>query len=95
MKDSKVFFDTNVLIYVFDKSAKRKADRATELIDSMTQKGRAVLSMQVVWKALSARELWQPKPLLKNPNPPLKASDLKNRPVCEMDSSCVPLQIKL
>ncbi len=63
MKGAKVFFDTNVLIYVFDKTSKQKAKLATELIDSSTGEGRGVLSMQVIQEFVNIMRRGQ-KPLM-------------------------------
>ncbi|HUC88399.1 MAG TPA: PIN domain-containing protein [Candidatus Binatia bacterium] len=46
VKDS-VFFDTNVLVYQFDKTAPRKQKRAVELIERYGFDGKAVISTQV------------------------------------------------
>ena len=63
MKGAKVFFDTNVLIYVFDKTSKQKAKLATELIDSATAEGRGVLSLQVIQEFMNIMRRGQ-KPLM-------------------------------
>lgn len=63
MKGAKVFFDTNVLIYVFDKTSKQKAKLATELIDSATGGGRGVLSLQVIQEFVNIMRRGQ-KPLM-------------------------------
>ncbi|MCX6611546.1 MAG: PIN domain-containing protein [Acidobacteria bacterium] len=63
MKGAKVFFDTNVLIYVFDKTSKQKAKLAMELIDSATGEGRGVLSMQVIQEFINIMRRGQ-KPLM-------------------------------
>ena len=42
-----VFFDTNVLVYQFDKTAPRKQKQAIELIERYGFDGKAVISTQV------------------------------------------------
>ena len=42
-----VFYDTNVLVYQFDKSAARKQKQAIELIERYGFGGRAMISTQV------------------------------------------------
>lgn len=44
----KAFFDTNVLVYLFDADAPAKQNRARELLDREVRAGRAVLSTQVL-----------------------------------------------
>lgn len=44
---SRVFFDTNVLVYQFDKTAPRKQKQAIELIERYGFDGRAIISTQV------------------------------------------------
>lgn len=42
------FFDTNVLVYVFDAGEPRKQQRARELLEQAVDQGRALLSTQVL-----------------------------------------------
>ncbi|MCS6786345.1 MAG: PIN domain-containing protein [Thiobacillaceae bacterium] len=44
----RVFFDTNVLVYLFDRDAPDKQKRARALIESEVEAGRAILSTQVL-----------------------------------------------
>ena len=44
----KVFFDTNVLVYLFDSGSPRKQARAQELLGSHTDAGELLLSTQVL-----------------------------------------------
>ena len=45
---SRSFFDTNVLLYLFDVSAPEKKERAQEVLFEEVEAGRAVLSTQVL-----------------------------------------------
>ena len=42
------FFDTNVLVYVFDEAAPSKQRRARELLEQEVAQGRVLLSTQVL-----------------------------------------------
>ena len=44
----KVFFDTNILVYLFDAGAPAKQRRARELLDTHTRAGETLLSTQVL-----------------------------------------------
>ena len=44
----KVFVDTNVLVYAYDRAAASKHDRARELVDDLWNSGRGTLSTQVL-----------------------------------------------
>ena len=48
---SRSFFDTNVLLYLFDNSVPEKKARAQEVFSEEVEAGRAVLSTQhnLVW----------------------------------------------
>ncbi len=46
--DSRVFFDTNILLYMFDRSSNEKRNTATELFNKHQQSGGLRLSLQVV-----------------------------------------------
>lgn len=48
MRDGKVFIDTNVLIYAYDKTAGAKHDGAAKIIGDLWDNGRGVISMQVL-----------------------------------------------
>ena len=45
---SRAFFDTNVLLYLFDNSVPEKKERAQEVFSEEVDAGRAVLSTQVL-----------------------------------------------
>ena len=49
----RVFFDTNVLVYQFDRTAPAKQKRAERLIERYILDGRAVISSQVVQEFLN------------------------------------------
>lgn len=53
MNGGRSFFDTNVLIYLFDVSAPKKQERATALFKSKVEKAEAVLSYQVLQEFLN------------------------------------------
>ncbi len=63
MKGAKFFFDTNILIYLFDKTAKQKVKRATELVESVTGEGRGVLSLQVIQEFVNVMRRGQKPPM--------------------------------
>ena len=44
----RVFFDTNVLVYLFDRDAQRKQQRARELLRQHAASGQVLLSTQVL-----------------------------------------------
>ena len=44
----RVFFDTNILVYLYDADAPRKKARACELFETEASAGRAILSTQVL-----------------------------------------------
>lgn len=48
MRDSKLFLDTNILIYAYDVTAKDKHERAKEIMLDLWGSGRGVLSTQVL-----------------------------------------------
>lgn len=48
------FFDTNVLVYLFDASAARKKARAQQLLKQTVDEGLAVLSTQVLQEVFVA-----------------------------------------
>jgi predicted nucleic acid-binding protein len=58
------FFDTNVLVYLFDASAPRKKARAQELLKQTVSEGLALLSTQVLQEFFVAvtRKLSVPLP---------------------------------
>ncbi len=48
MRDSKLFLDTNVLIYAYDVTAKEKHERAKDILLDLWSSGRGILSTQVL-----------------------------------------------
>ncbi|MGA8053556.1 MAG: PIN domain-containing protein, partial [Burkholderiales bacterium] len=60
----KVFFDTNVLVYLFDAGARAKQRRARELLARHTRSGETLLSTQVLQEFYVAvtRKLATPLP---------------------------------
>ncbi len=49
----RVFFDTNILVYQFDRSAPSKQKRATSLIAQALQDGSGIISSQVIQEFLN------------------------------------------
>jgi predicted nucleic acid-binding protein len=48
MRDGKVFVDTNVLIYAYDRAAGQKHEDAAKIMRDLWDNGRGVISMQVL-----------------------------------------------
>jgi predicted nucleic acid-binding protein len=48
MRDGKVFVDTNVLVYAYDKTAGVKHDGAAKIMRELWDNGRGVISIQVL-----------------------------------------------
>ncbi len=48
MRDGKVFIDTNVLVYAYDRTAGVKHDDAAKIMGDLWDNGRGVISMQVL-----------------------------------------------
>jgi len=59
------FFDTNILLYTDDSSARHKKAKATELIGEYQRSGHALVSLQVLQEyfAVATRKLKVPPPL--------------------------------
>jgi predicted nucleic acid-binding protein len=62
---SRSFFDTNVLLYLFDNSVPEKKARAQEVFSAESEAGRAVLSTQVLQEFYvnATRKLAEPLPV--------------------------------
>jgi predicted nucleic acid-binding protein len=62
---SRSFFDTNVLLYLFDNSVPEKKARAQEVFSTEAEAGRAVLSTQVLQEFYvnATRKLAEPLPV--------------------------------
>jgi predicted nucleic acid-binding protein len=62
---SRSFFDTNVLLYLFDNSVPEKKARAQEVFSAEAEAGRAVLSTQVLQEFYvnATRKLAEPLPV--------------------------------
>jgi predicted nucleic acid-binding protein len=62
---SRSFFDTNVLLYLFDKSVPKKKTRAQEVFSEEVEAGRAVLSTQILQEFYvnATRKLAEPLPV--------------------------------
>jgi predicted nucleic acid-binding protein len=48
MPDSRIFLDTNILIYAYDVSAKHKHEAARDIVLGLWDSGRGILSTQVL-----------------------------------------------
>jgi predicted nucleic acid-binding protein len=77
--NNKIFLDTNVLVYQFDRSAPSKLQRAEQIIGQSILEETAVISSQVVQEFMNVA--------LKKFNTPLPAEDLESvmavlRPLC-------------
>lgn len=51
---SDIFLDTNVLVYAIDKRAPEKRERARRLLQELRQRGRVVVSTQVIQEFFAA-----------------------------------------
>jgi predicted nucleic acid-binding protein len=57
------FCDTNVLVYVYDKTAGNKHERAAKLVASLWESGEGVISIQVLQELFIALTRKVPQPL--------------------------------
>jgi predicted nucleic acid-binding protein len=65
MRDSKLFLDTNVLIYAYDVTAKEKHERAKDILLDLWSSGRGILSTQVLQEFFVMTTGKIPSPLTK------------------------------
>ncbi len=82
------FFDTNVLVYLFDADAARKQARARELLKQTVEEGLAILSTQVLQEFFVAvtRKLSVPLP----PEQAERAArDLASLPIVQVDTEMI------
>jgi len=82
------FFDTNVLVYLFDADAARKQARARELLKQTVEEGLALLSTQVLQEFFVAvtRKLSVPLP----PEQAERAArDLASLPIVQVDTEMI------
>jgi predicted nucleic acid-binding protein len=63
MSGSKTFLDTNIIVYAFDASAKRKHDVAERILIDLWDSGRGVVSTQVLQEFYVTVTQKIPKPL--------------------------------
>jgi len=63
MSGNKTFLDTNIIVYAFDASAKRKHDAAKQILIDLWNSGRGVLSTQVLQEFYVTVTQKIPKPL--------------------------------
>ena len=67
MPETKVFLDTNIIIYAYDVSAKEKHEQAKSILVDLWNSGRGVLSTQVLQEFFVSvtRKIPQPLTLIK------------------------------
>ena len=63
MPGTKVFLDTNIIIYAYDVSAKEKHEQARKLLVDLWDSGRGVLSTQVLQEFFVSVTQKIPQPL--------------------------------
>jgi predicted nucleic acid-binding protein len=82
------FFDTNVLVYLFDASAPRKKERAQELLKQAVGEGLALLSTQVLQEFFVAvtRKLSAP---LTHEQAERAVRDLAKLPTAQIDTAMI------
>jgi predicted nucleic acid-binding protein len=82
------FFDTNVLVYLFDASAPRKKARAQELLKQTVSEGLALLSTQVLQEFFVAvtRKLSVPLP---HEQAERAVRDLAKLPTAQIDAEMI------
>ena len=82
------FFDTNVLVYLFDASAPRKKARAQELLKQAVGEGLALLSTQVLQEFFVAvtRKLLAP---LTHEQAERAVRDLAKLPIAQIDTAMI------
>lgn len=84
----RAFFDTNVLVYLFDADAPEKQDRARRLLEREVTEGRAMLSTQVLQEFYVAVTRQLAKPL--DPKTAEQALyNLAQLPVSQVDTGLV------
>ena len=66
MPETKVFLDTNIIIYAYDVSAKEKHEQARKLLVDLWDSGRGVLSTQVLQEFFVSVTQKIPQPLTLN-----------------------------
>ena len=66
MPETKIFLDTNVIIYAYDVSAKEKHEQARKLLVDLWDSGRGVLSTQVLQEFFVSVTRKIPQPLTLN-----------------------------
>lgn len=82
------FFDTNVLVYLFDASAPRKKARSQELLKQVVSEGSALLSTQVLQEFFVAvtRKLSVPLP---HEQAARAVRDLARLPTAQVDAEMI------
>ena len=85
---TRAFFDTNILIYLFDISDTEKKSRAQQTFDTEVELDRAILSTQVLQEFYvnATRKLTTPLPL---EEAEARVRDLSKLPLVQVDSSLI------
>jgi predicted nucleic acid-binding protein len=82
------FFDTNVLVYIFDSSAPNKRTRALQILEQAIEAGLAVLSTQVLQEFFVTVTRKLPVPLT-NEQAKRAVSDCAKLPVVQVDPAII------
>ena len=85
---TRAFFDTNILIYLFDISDTEKKSRAQQTFDTEVELDRAILSTQVLQEFYvnATRKLTTPLPL---EEAEARVRDFSKLPLVQVDSSLI------
>jgi predicted nucleic acid-binding protein len=82
------FFDTNVLVYIFDSSAPNKRTRASQVLEQAIEAGLAVLSTQVLQEFFVTVTRKLPVPLT-NEQAERAVRDFAKLPVVQVDPEII------
>lgn len=65
MPDSRIFLDTNILVYAYDVSAEKKHEAARDIVLNLWDSGRGILSTQVLQEffVTATRKIAHPLPV--------------------------------
>jgi predicted nucleic acid-binding protein len=66
MSENKIFLDTNIIVYAFDSSAKKKHEIAKQILIDLWNSGRGLLSTQVLQEYYVTVTQKIPKPLVQD-----------------------------
>lgn len=85
----KVFFDTNVLVYAYDRSEPRKQVQAAELLDRFENAGKGVISTQVLAELFVSLTRKIPAPISVHEAVERVSNYLRTWPVLDLTGSVV------